>query len=81
MIVDRAGKSRGYAFAEFEHERDMLCRWCVSTLPRLTVQPHTSAWMVTRLMASVLLSMLSGRALSTNGFLVALACRLTPVHS
>jgi U1 small nuclear ribonucleoprotein len=25
IVYDREGKSTGYAFAEFEHERDMLC--------------------------------------------------------
>lgn len=29
----RSGKPRGYAFIEYEHERDMHCEYCASALP------------------------------------------------
>lgn len=29
----RSGKPRGYAFIEYEHERDMHCEWLPRTLP------------------------------------------------
>jgi hypothetical protein len=60
MIYDRSGKPRGYAFAEFEHERDMLCL-CPQCPLVLTLQLLTNVWMATRSMASVLLLMLSER--------------------
>ena len=38
MVFDRKGKARGYAFAEFEHERDMLCMHaCVRAYLTLTL--------------------------------------------